>query len=636
MWWLLLLAAGAVTSIPGSSAEDFTVSTPAWNLSFDSVGVVTGVVDRATGRNVVAPNSHLLTASFPPRLCPPQGYMGACPPCICHPVPATNVTMRGDTLQASFPTRGAAVLTATIAISVGFPDANGSISFNVVSLSPHKVAPGDSSSWADIVKLSFFNISLGLPQCGTSVAAGFDGSFSVLLSPSDGETHISGAGSALDDSAASCTLTASSFPASGRCQSEDGAHCGSATVWAGPRARLLPAIQAVERGFSLPSPTAANGVWLKASPQATDSYVLLSGVNRMNWAAMLELAALGDFRMVVLLDALTGGSSGGGHYGVSEALWGGVSGLANAISVAHNRSIRVGLHTMSGSIPPTDSYVTPLPDRRLGTAAPTYWTLVGGDLPADMNSSRFLRLDRSVPPAWGFGSLLRIGDELLTFGASGTDGSLSEVVRGAYGTIVSTHRNGSRVDRIREMFGVLPDPSTDLIEEIGGNLARTVNAVDADYVYFDGLEALISLDVGDVDFDMYRLHRAFWQSASRQDIEVQSSADGCHLWHLNTRAGQIDWGGASVSGERHSPVVVLTQLASSHQSRRLSVRVVVITNRLAGVVPSVSHRRARVFCHVQSQPAADDRVESPDPRHWVVGVQCLRTRVVSRHVARRG
>jgi hypothetical protein len=97
------------------------------------------------------------------------------------------------------------------------------------------------------------------------------------------------------------------------------------------------------------------------------------------------------------------------------------------------------------------------------------------------------------------------------------------------------------------MFGVLPDPSTNLLEEIAENLARTVDAVNADYIYFDGLEALISLDVSDVDFVMYRLHRAFWQSVSRQDIEVQSSANGCHLWHLNTRAGQIDWGGENVT-----------------------------------------------------------------------------------------
>lgn len=537
----------AGTSTSRSSVEHFTLSTPAWNLSFDGAGFVTGVVDRRDGRNVVAPGSHLLTASFPPRLCPLQGYMGPCPPCICHPVPATNVSVRGDTLEAYFPTRGAVVLTARIAVSLGFPDTDSSMSFNVVSLSRNSSASGDSPAWDDIVKLSFMNISLVLPQCGVSAAAGYDDSFAVLLSPSDGETDVSGVRRTSDVSAASCTLTASSFPASGRCRSEDGVHCGSATLWGGPKQKLLPAIQAVERGFNLPSPVTSSGTWLKVSPQASDSYVLVSGVNKTNWNAMLDLAVLGDVKIVVLLDALVGGSSSGGHYNVSEPQWGGASGLANAIRVAHNRSIRVGLHTMSGSIPPTDSYVTPLPDRRLGTASPTHWTLVEGDLPGNSNSSSSFQIDRPIPPAWGFGNLLRIGDELLTFGASDFSGVLSGVVRGAYGTIVSAHRNGSRIDRIREMFGVLPDPSTNLLEEIAENLARTVDAVNADYIYFDGLEALISLDVSDVDFVMYRLHRAFWQSVSRQDIEVQSSANGCHLWHLNTRAGQIDWGGENVT-----------------------------------------------------------------------------------------
>lgn len=56
----------------------WTLSTALLNLSFDNRGTVTGLIDRTSGRDVLAAGSAstLLTVSFPPRLCP-IGHMGA-------------------------------------------------------------------------------------------------------------------------------------------------------------------------------------------------------------------------------------------------------------------------------------------------------------------------------------------------------------------------------------------------------------------------------------------------------------------------------------------------------------------------------------------------------------------------------
>lgn len=70
-----------------------------------------------------------------------------------------------------------------------------------------------------------------------------------------------------------------------------------------------------------------------------------------------------------------------GHYNVSEAWakWGGgtgspEAGLRAAVQFANAHGIKIGLHTMSGNIAMTDSYVTPAPDPRLATL-PGQWTL---------------------------------------------------------------------------------------------------------------------------------------------------------------------------------------------------------------------------------------------------------------------
>lgn len=68
-------------------------------------------------------------------------------------------------------------------------------------------------------------------------------------------------------------------------------------------------------------------------------------------------------------------------------------------------------------------------------------------------------------------------------------------------------------------------PASDLLEEIGSRLAQIVDAVDCDYIYFDGIEGLSIWGHP----TMARLHRAFWKPVKRKDIVVQSSGNGGQL-----------------------------------------------------------------------------------------------------------
>ena len=547
--------------------QTWSLSTSLINLSFAASGAVTSLVDRSTGRNVLSPTdrSSLVTVSFPPRLCPP-GHMGACPPCICAPVPASAVTCSGTTLRATVPMRGSARLEVVMAVDSGFPA--DSLVFSVMALACSNCTTLDN--WGQMVRLNLLNLSVALPMCANSAAASYNSTFGITLVPADYYSTTSGITNAISTS---CNLLASSFPASARCLAAAGAHCGSASLWGGPRSGLLPSIEAAEVAFQLPSPRTVNGTWLKRSAAASTGYIMLSGVDISNFESAIDLAKASGMKMVVLLNCV----ANSGHFSISEDAWNGTVGLAAAIRQAHAQGIKVGLHTMSASIPVQDGYITPTPDPRL--AALDGWVLQAG-----INASTTsILLNKLVPAGWGLGTTLRIGDELVTFTSSealGKLSTLSGVVRGAYNTTAVGHLDGAQVFHLHEMFGFrkyqqqtvpvtmllpsqvfdrrlclcvcfpVPDPNTDLLEEIGANLAAVVDAVDCDYVYFDGIEGLSIWG----NPTMSRLHRAFWAPVQRKDIIVQSSGNFGELWHLNTRSGPC-WHKAI--GERRTPDLVL-------------------------------------------------------------------------------
>jgi hypothetical protein len=136
----------------GDPQQGWTLSTALMNLSFAPSGAVTSLVDTATGRNVLSLTeaSTLVTVRFPPRLCP-TGHMGACPPCICTPVPATAVEFSGSTVRAVVAGQGSVRLEVAMAVSSGYPA--DSLVFSVLSL-----ACNNCTKVSDPIKLSNLNV----------------------------------------------------------------------------------------------------------------------------------------------------------------------------------------------------------------------------------------------------------------------------------------------------------------------------------------------------------------------------------------------------------------------------------------------------------------------------------------------
>ena len=111
---------------------------------------------------------------------------------------------------------------------------------------------------------------------------------------------------------------------------------------------------------------------------------------------------------------------------------------------------------------------------------------------------------------------------------------LNGVERGAYNTKPAAHAAGATVSLLTQVYGAfLPDPATDMIDEIAGNLARAVNEAGMEMVYFDGIEAHSATGPPGIAESM--LHQSFFNHL-KGDALVESSSGGGSFRRTYTRA----------------------------------------------------------------------------------------------------
>ena len=78
-----------------------------------------------------------------------------------------------------------------------------------------------------------------------------------------------------------------------------------------------------------------------------------------------------------------------------------------------------------------------------------------------------------------------IGSEIITYAAVNASSpvGLSGVTRGAYNTTAAAHPAGATVYLMTQVYGgFLPDPSTDMLAEVGANIARAYNSAGMDMI----------------------------------------------------------------------------------------------------------------------------------------------------------
>lgn len=227
----------------------------------------------------------------------------------------------------------------------------------------------------------------------------------------------------------------------------------------------------------------------------------------------------------------------GGHYNFS-AIWGGLAGMKQAVQKVKNAGLKAGMHTLSGNIAKTDPYITPVPDDRLAKKAVNSLSAAVGAattyLPLAQPTTKLP--SPSGPHLYPAATDVQIGTEIISYGALNTSG-LGAVKRGAYGTKPSAHPAGTTLYLLTQVYGgFLPDPSTNMIDEVASNIARAYNEAGFEMVYFDGLEGHSATG----PFSAAMLHQSFFKFL-KGDALVESSDSAGFNWHLNTRTGQTDW-----------------------------------------------------------------------------------------------
>ena len=294
----------------------------------------------------------------------------------------------------------------------------------------------------------------------------------LVLIPTSLHTYTDLTSSGGCDASAGATLRARSTAAAGI--------TGGVGIWGGPQASLDAAIAAGEKKFGLPSPT-IDGTWAKRAPDAHKGYFLIS-LTPAQLDETITYAKESGMKYITFLGII----EDGGSYNFSSD-WGGMAGIKKAVGKINAAGLKAGMHTMSANIVKSSRYVTPVPDPRLAKA--TLNTLAT----AIDETATFLQLSKApegFPVPYGAmapqaGTDCLIGTEIISYktvNASAPFG-LTGVTRGAYGTKAAAHPAGANVSLLLQVYGgFLPDPATDMIQEIGANMANAYNEAGMDMV----------------------------------------------------------------------------------------------------------------------------------------------------------
>ncbi len=309
-------------------------------------------------------------------------------------------------------------------------------------------------------------------------------------------------------------------------------------LMAGSADDIADRMQQAEELFGIPL-----GIRAKRSDAARGSYLMISGVSADNADQVIDWAQAGGFGSILLLHGTWGHF--GHHYAVPESLWpGGATQLHEVVERAHQAGLLVGAHMFSSKVPKRNAWIDE-------GVVDKFWEDTSLTL-AEPLSADADRLVTTEPPArWPVTTGtrdIRINGELMTY----TELSLEEpfgftgLARGAYGTSPAAHQAGAQVahvltDESRGIFII--NQNTDLLGLHTADIARTYNAADFDWIYFDGAE-----DVHNPRwFTTSNAQMAVIEKLEREPAIVQMAAGGPFSWHLATRTGQRDYFWVSMS-----------------------------------------------------------------------------------------
>ena len=252
---------------------------------------------------------------------------------------------------------------------------------------------------------------------------------------------------------------------------------GSAiAVFGCPEPQTLDFIEKIELAEHLPHPT-IDGVWVKRWNLAGQAYLMYDGAQPEN---VLKYAKAFDFKLAHIGEVF----ETWGHFGLKTKRFpNGAEDIKALSDRARSEGIRLGVHTLTMFTTVNDPYVSPVPSDSLLKTGSSVLTKDAGahDEEIHIKDPSFFRNTGSTRTA-------KIGKELISYRAVSSDEPwrLLDCVRGQYGTGITAHPAGEKIDKLHNSSynGFYPD--LNLLGAYADRLADVCMETGIGLMDFDG------------------------------------------------------------------------------------------------------------------------------------------------------
>ncbi len=307
---------------------------------------------------------------------------------------------------------------------------------------------------------------------------------------------------------------------------------------------VLDIIEKIELNEGLPHPM-LNGIWAKRATEATSAY-LIQGFNIENIDKAIDLTKRAGLKYLYQ----GGPFENWGHFDLKTKQfpnnW---ESMKECVDRAEKQGIKVGLHTLSNFITTNDSYVSPVPDKRLAK--------VGGSIL--MNDISIDEKNIEIKDPTYFNQMKNnslhavvIGDEIIRYEkvSESAPWILLNCERGAFKTVAASYKKGKKIEKLIDHAYKTFLSNTELTIEMGSTLAKLYNETGLKQISFDGLEGNLSTGMGAYgELFMTKTWYDQLKPTIKNDFLMDASKPGHFFWHMFTR---MNWGEPWYAGFRES------------------------------------------------------------------------------------
>jgi hypothetical protein len=283
------------------------------------------------------------------------------------------------------------------------------------------------------------------------------------------------------------------------------------------------------------------GIWSRKNKELGRSY-MIAGFSEGTIDEMVAYAKRGNFLSLYH----PGPFRSWGHYELSlRDFPNGEAGMKMCADKAKAAGLLLGVHTLTNFINTNDSFVTPVPDRRLAKAGSS---VLIGDLGPNETTIEVASPEYFNNTKSNWLKTVMIGEELIRYGqvSESAPWELLDCRRGAFRTKASAHKQGTEVAKLMDHAYKVFLTNYAMQHEVAQRLAGLFNRTGITHFDFDGHEGCHSSGQGDFGLEMFA--KVFYDNVDHF-VHNGTSNSQPFYWHINTCC---NWGEPWYGGFRSS------------------------------------------------------------------------------------